>query len=245
MPADQALDSANILPIRLGQQNESTPLRDYLVLQAGSFNDQPYHQYWQGIRRSNWKLILDTANTPRELYNLASDLRETKNLVNDPTKAKLVSALQKLNSSAVKSLPRTVPVWSADAGTPSPCGAPINYTPVLDRGIYLWQDCATGVWKLRAASGTGTARQYAGRVVSTHAFTSVTKRGIEANDIVNTRDPKKIAFTLNTASPTDDGFDFTFPAAANVVLELTTNALVYYGKDRINVPMPLTLVPGN
>lgn len=244
MPADQARDSANILPILVGQQSESTPLRDYLVLQAGSFNDQTAHQYWQGIRRSQWKLILDQTNTPRELYNVASDLRETQNLVNDPTKAKLVSALQKLNGSAVQSLPRTVPVWTASTGTPNPCGAPTNYTPVLDRGIYLWQDCTTGVWKLRAAAGTGSARQYAGRIVSTHAFTSLTKRGVEANDTVNTSDPKKIAFVLNTASPTDDGFDFTFPSAAHVVLELTTSALVYYGKDRINVPVPLTLIPG-
>lgn len=120
MPADQALDSANILPILLGQQSESTPLRDYLVLQAGSFNHQPYHQHWQAIRRSQWKLILDTANAPRELYNLATDLRETQNVVNDPTKATLVSALQKLNSSAVNALPRTVPAWTGATGTPSP-----------------------------------------------------------------------------------------------------------------------------
>lgn len=243
MPDDQARDSVSILPVLLGRQSESTPLRDYLVLQAGNWGDQ---NQWQGIRRSNMMLILDAANEPRELYDIAADLRQTRNLIADPRYTATVNEMHLLNHAAVDTMPRTVPPWRPGGGgtEPNPCGAPTNYNPAVDSGVFLWKNCTTGTWQLRAAAG-GASGRHAGVIASSRALTSVTRYSIESSDVVDTSNPTRIAFTLNMASPWDDGFNFTFSGDAQVQLTMSTPSTVRVGVGRTAVTLPYVLGEGS
>jgi arylsulfatase A-like enzyme len=80
LPAAAGPDSYNVLPALLGQKN-AAPQRDHLVLQNN--NPAPL-----ALRQGDWVLIekprrpqaMQAAPRP-ELYNLATDLAQTNNLV--------------------------------------------------------------------------------------------------------------------------------------------------------------------
>jgi arylsulfatase A-like enzyme len=84
IPEDQAMDSMNLLPVLLGQQPESVPVRPFVLHQAGQGNDRPDAF---GIRRGDHVLIVNRNFSPRELYNLAEDLSQTTDLINPATYA--------------------------------------------------------------------------------------------------------------------------------------------------------------
>jgi arylsulfatase A-like enzyme len=65
--ADGGPDSLNLLPALLGDSKRG---RDHLVEHAGGI----------ALRRGAWKLIPQRKNAPLELYNLADDIGETKNV---------------------------------------------------------------------------------------------------------------------------------------------------------------------
>lgn len=79
IPAGQALDSNNLLPL-LTKKGEFKQ-RKYLVNQSGSKNELM-------IRVMPWKLIIQTNHKrtklePKSLFNLANDPGETKNMINE------------------------------------------------------------------------------------------------------------------------------------------------------------------
>jgi arylsulfatase A-like enzyme len=77
LPADQARDSFNFLPVLLGQRSDDEPIRDHIIIEAW----RPYP--FSAIRMGKWKLILNEDNDISGLYNMANDLAETKNLMYD------------------------------------------------------------------------------------------------------------------------------------------------------------------
>jgi arylsulfatase A-like enzyme len=81
---NQAMDSTNLLPVLLGQQPESEPVRPFLLHQAGQGNDRPDAF---GIRRGDHVLIVNRNFSPRELYNLADDLSQSTDLIKPATYA--------------------------------------------------------------------------------------------------------------------------------------------------------------
>lgn len=90
---DQGKDSYNILPVLLGQQSETNPIRDHLMVEADTINGiggQPRH--W-AYREGPWKLIFDSNDVPDRLFNLDSDIRESVNLVADTAQASRVQAM--------------------------------------------------------------------------------------------------------------------------------------------------------
>ncbi len=92
LPADGAPDSFNLLPILLGQKL-SAPVRETLV----------EHGYRMALRQGPWKYISamngrgqKIKGAVTELYNLADDLGETKNLAeSNPAKLKEMAGLLK------------------------------------------------------------------------------------------------------------------------------------------------------
>lgn len=81
LPAGAAPDSVNVLPALLGELKEG---RDHLVEHAGGL----------GLRKGPWKYIPPRGRGPGELYNLADDLGETKNLAaGNPDLVRDLSAL--------------------------------------------------------------------------------------------------------------------------------------------------------
>jgi arylsulfatase A-like enzyme len=93
LPAAAGPDSFDLLPILLGQKRDK-PVRDHLI----------EHSRRMGVRQGQWKLVTlagvrrpakgGEANAPPELYNLADDLGETRNLAQqNPEKVKELAAL--------------------------------------------------------------------------------------------------------------------------------------------------------
>lgn len=94
LPADAAPDSFNILPALRGEAKR--PVRDHLVMHRGGRGGP------LALRKGPWKLIPAAAGnvakkkaaTEIQLFNLADDLSETKNLAaSEPEKVKELTAL--------------------------------------------------------------------------------------------------------------------------------------------------------
>ena len=77
---DQGLDSESFLAVLNGDQPNSN--RKSLFVQA---NAEPRHgqQLAKMVRMGDWKLITSREQKPLHLFNLASDLKETNDLLND------------------------------------------------------------------------------------------------------------------------------------------------------------------
>ena len=114
MPTDQAMDCVNILPVLLGQQPEYEPVRDFLLLQSRneSPEDTPFI-----LRQGDYVLFMDIDGVPRELYNLAVDLRQLDNLIGEPSEQQRVLEMETLykqynDTDDPCSTPRFIPVRS-------------------------------------------------------------------------------------------------------------------------------------
>lgn len=204
MPADQALDSANILPLLLGEKDE--PVRSYLTVDASQgFGEQVK---WRTIRAGDWALLLDTTDTPRELYNMATDVEQTTNLINQSSHATLVSRLLDQYLYAMNQSTRTVP---------DPCGAP-QPDSLTGPAIDLWKDCYDdGEWHLRAtgaASGPGVI--FRGDITSEDTFMGVAPYNLaphnQTYDFIDTTDPQKIEYGFKIWGENNNGIDFQISA---------------------------------
>jgi hypothetical protein len=106
--------------------------------------------------------------------------------------------------------------------SPSTCGPSAGlpaYKPPNANGIFMGRNCVTGEWKLRVASGT--SKSFRGSLKSNLPFTNVTGVSVEANDIVDTSNPLVITYKLGVGGAGEDGFNFSFPEAANVCFDST------------------------
>lgn len=74
MEEDQAKDSASLLPILKGEQQESQPLHEFVIYQAG-------FAYDGAIRENDLVLVVDRKNEATELYDLAEDPAQATNLI--------------------------------------------------------------------------------------------------------------------------------------------------------------------
>ena len=99
LPAEAGPDSFNLLPVLLGEKREK-PMRDHLI----------EHSERMGVRQGPWKLVTPPrgknlakggeTNAVPELYNLADDIGETRDLAQQhPEKAKeLTDLLERVRS---------------------------------------------------------------------------------------------------------------------------------------------------
>ena len=138
------------------------------------------------------------------------------------------------------------------------CGKPTQ-NMMTKLGIYLWQNCGSGVWYLRVAGGGSTpinGLTVEGSLQSNKAIPSVTGFSLEpANpqelnpqpDIVNKTDPKKIKFRFRVWNDARDGMDFKLPDNATVCLKVSSslNIPVIVGKANTTVYPPINLLKSN
>lgn len=107
MPDDQAMDSYNILPILLQENNAKG--RDVILSQGSGSRGT------LAIRKGDWKLIIQSdrddprVRIPRELYNLAENVyeKEEGNLIGNPAQQKRVEELMALYNKIRDSKTRT------------------------------------------------------------------------------------------------------------------------------------------
>ncbi|MEE9493957.1 MAG: Calx-beta domain-containing protein, partial [Gammaproteobacteria bacterium] len=92
----------------------------------------------------------------------------------------------------------------------NPCGVPV-YDRATEKALFVWQDCATGEWTVRATSGgDSNGAIHTGSVESSAAFASVSGFSIEGSDLLdNTTDPARIDYLMKMFGTGEDGFQFT------------------------------------
>ncbi len=98
LPKDAGPDSFDILPALLGEKLDR-PIRDHLI----------EHSRRMGLRQGPWKLIIDPQQKQAaELYNLATDIGETKDLSQEnPEKTKELTAIYQRVRESGRSRPET------------------------------------------------------------------------------------------------------------------------------------------
>ncbi len=113
---------------------------------------------------------------------------------------------------------------------PSACDMP-DYDRASEQAVFIWQDCATGQWSMRATAG-GSLVTLVGSVESEAPFTSVVPFSIEGNDVLDfTTDPAIIDFELTTNNIGQDGFDFEIAGSTCFILE-QPDLPIYVGVQR-------------
>jgi len=125
------------------------------------------------------------------------------------------------------------------------CGEPV-FDSSLDLAIFLWRDCVTDQWSLRAMSGGEPSTQtFAGSILADQAFTTVVGIELEGNDIVDyTTDPNAIDFQLKMKNNARDGFDFTLPSDASACFDLSAipnDAQLLLGSKHLPITLPFSL----
>jgi len=136
-PEDQALDSVSLVPVLLGRQDDSQPVRRNLLVQSSpgrdAFDDGGFSNAdvkmsaseearkkkgKQGGRprgmahaliEGDWKLVIDSADKPAALYDLDADLAEQTNLIDQPAQADRVKRMYAAYRE-IRSSRRSVPV---------------------------------------------------------------------------------------------------------------------------------------
>lgn len=121
-----------------------------------------------------------------------------------------------------------------------PNGKPV-YNLSTDQGVFMWKD-TDGIWHLRTTGG-GDYSNYVGSLVSDLPFTSISPVSNENSDVLDTSDPLRIDFDFQIWGPSEDGIDFTFPAEADVCLEIGApfDPLLILGQNNLSVPTPFNL----
>jgi hypothetical protein len=124
---------------------------------------------------------------------------------------------------------------------PFACGMP-TFDKATERALFVWQDCATGNWTVRATAG-GPNSTFSGEVRAGTSFTSVTPFSIEANDLFNfTLNPGLVNYGLIVGGAGQDGFSFSLPSGQSACLTLTAPAVpIYAGQTRLLVTSPVDL----
>jgi hypothetical protein len=124
----------------------------------------------------------------------------------------------------------------------SACGAP-SFSAATETGVFLWKDCATGLWHARYSPG-GQSVTYRGGVVSHAVYASVTPYSIEASDTLDfTTDPARIDYVLNVSTKYTDGFDFMPATGSATCFNVTapSGVNVYVGNARALLAAPFDL----
>ena len=157
----------------------------------------------------------------------------------------IVSLVGKVMGAGALVLAGSIASSSATVSMPLSCGIP-TFDRNVDQGVFIWQDCATREWTVRAAGGPGEAT-FVGGVVSDQGFGPITPFSIESRrDTLDfTTDPNLIDFSLNVINGggVQDGFSFDFPVGSNTcfMLESPVGARIEVGAANTPMPMPFDL----
>jgi len=137
-------------------------------------------------------------------------------------------------------------VLSVGPGQLLPCGQP-DFDRLQDNAVVLWKDCITQHWKMRGVAADANTL-YSGSLKSSADFVSVSANGLESDDQLDTDPhPARIAFVMNVAKNSMDGFTFKMAPGATACMQLTTDPPgkpVYFGPLRRTVVPPFSLQTG-
>jgi len=87
MEEDQAMDCTSLMPLINGELNNENPLHPFILYQAG-------FAYDGAIREGDWVLLVNRENEATELYNLATDLAQENNIIDNLEHKELIERLK-------------------------------------------------------------------------------------------------------------------------------------------------------
>ena len=118
------------------------------------------------------------------------------------------------------------------APKPYKCSQP-DYTPGADRGVFLWKNCYSGIWSLRATGG-GTDTLYTGSVISSGGIGDIALVNIEPGDVVDSSDAQRLDFALQSGRFAQDGIAFSVADDSDACFQVQANpaAQVWIGEER-------------
>lgn len=124
----------------------------------------------------------------------------------------------------------------------SGCGEPA-FDAGSEAGVFVWQDCNTGIWSARFASGgSPTTVFFTGTVASDQAYASVTGVSLEASDTLDsTTDPLQIDYDLRMLGTGFDGFDFVPGTGASLCFDRDGGGNILVGGDKTPFATPIDL----
>lgn len=127
------------------------------------------------------------------------------------------------------------------------CGAPV-FSPDTDKAMFLWKDCASGVWVLRATAGGDPAGVvYNGRIRADTQFSSTSGYDIESHDTLAIG-ADLIEYTLKVWYGGVDGVHFAYPAGSSACFEMDappgTPVLLGPAATPYTVPLDLETLSG-
>jgi len=111
IPDDQCLDAVSLVPVLLGQRDDTQPVRRSMLVQSSpgkdvfggdkgvqngarkngnKASDGMAHAIYEG----DWKLLIDMADQPAALYDLKTDIAETNNFIADSAQSERVKRME-------------------------------------------------------------------------------------------------------------------------------------------------------
>lgn len=88
------------------------------------------------------------------------------------------------------------------------CGGP-TIDAAIDEGLYIWRDCSTGVWSVRALrGGEASLLRFEGTLSSDDLLANVRGVSLEPNDVLDQTLDGQLGFVLNVFGLGFDGVDF-------------------------------------
>lgn len=129
--------------------------------------------------------------------------------------------------------------WIRQMNPATTCGAPV-YDPSIMAGLYVWEECGSGTWKVRGTAG-GTYALMEGEVRSNLPLSFVTPYSIESHDLLDISDPNAIDFILQQWGISEDGFDFGYQPGAGACLEMSEPVTILIGPGATPIQTPVNL----
>ena len=115
------------------------------------------------------------------------------------------------------------------------CGEPVIRAST-EKGVFLWQDCPSGAWHVRATAGGPSKVTYRGQVVAEQPIASAPEAfSLEGADFLDTDNPPlHTAFRFNVVNNGRDGFDFAPSASGQTCfnVESPADAQIYLVADK-------------
>ncbi len=126
------------------------------------------------------------------------------------------------------------------------CGEPAYLTD-LDQALFVWKDCGSGEWHVRAtAGGASEPLTYLGAIDidtgGTGQFSSFSKKSFESSDSIDFSS-SRIDFAMTTAGAGEDGFSMSLTDGDPGCLSLSTpsGTRIFLGASHIEVSAPFSL----
>ncbi len=220
-----------VVPITLSASSATDVTVDVSATDASAILTEDYNGAAQAVVISAGQLSADA------VFTIVDDS------VTEPEETFVVSLS---NAVGAQILQASAEVTILDDDANIACGAPA-IDGAVTKALYVWKDCGTSTWHMRATAGGETGIQHEGTVTltngiftSTPAYTAYSMEGIDSVVISNADTVATYLWRMSYNGV--DGMDFDISAGAGICLDILDPALpVLIGANATAVTAPLDL----